>query len=447
MRFDTLADWLAWQETFHAKSIDLGLDRIQAVYERMDLTRPAPVVITVGGTNGKGSCVAFLEAMLRSSGFRVGTYTSPHLLQYNERVTLDGSQATDDEFMASFDRVDRSLDDATLTYFEFGTLAAFDLMERTELDIAVLEVGLGGRLDAVNIIDADCSLITTIGLDHMDYLGPDRESIGREKAGIMRGNRPAVCGDREPPQSLLDEADRIGADLKRIGRDFDFELQGDNWSWKTLVGAAFQPRITDLPKPVMPGAYQLANAACCVQALACLSDRIPVGDEAIAKGLRKAVLPGRLQMTQIAGVEVILDVAHNPQAAASLASALDELPERRPQVAVFAQLKDKDHRGVVEALQHHFDHWYIAGLDGERGLAGHELAACAADRIDPGNITVCTGARHALDVAIHATGRRGRVVVFGSFHTVETVAGMVYAAEEKGIAEARMKDETRETGQ
>lgn len=430
MRFTTLAEWLAWQETFHPKSIDLGLDRIQAVYGRMGLTRPAPVVITVGGTNGKGSCVAFLEAMLRAAGYRVGTYTSPHLLRYNERVTLDGRQATDDEFIQAFDRVDQALADVTLSYFEFGTLAAFDLMERYEMEVAVLEVGLGGRLDAVNIIDADCSLITTIALDHMDYLGPDRESIGREKAGIMREDRPAVCGDRDPPESLLSEAHRIGADLRRLGRDFDYENQGSTWSLGTLVGAAFQPQITDLPKPTMPGTYQLANAACCLEALACLSNPLTVPEEAIAKGLKQAVLPGRLQRTEIEGVEVILDVAHNPQAAASLASALDELPDRRPQVAVFAQLKDKDHQGVAEALENCFDHWYIAGLEGERGLAGHELAARIADRIDPDHVTVCAEIRHALDVAVHSTGRAGRVVVFGSFHTVESVASTIKAAEE-----------------
>lgn len=432
MRFNTLPDWLAWQETFHAKSIDLGLDRIQSVYRRMGLARPAPVVITVGGTNGKGSCVAFLESFLRLAGYRVGTYTSPHLLRYNERVTLDGRRATDDELIEAFDRVDQALDGATLTYFEFGTLAALDLMERNEMEVAVLEVGLGGRLDAVNIIDADCSLITTIGLDHMDYLGPDRDSIGREKAGIMRKDRPAVCGDREPPESLLGEADGIGADLHRLGRDFDYENQGDTWSWGTLAGAAYQPRITGLPRPAIPGAYQLANAACCLQVLSCLPDRLDIPDGAIAEGLKQAVLPGRLQRTAIQGVEVILDVAHNPQAASSLASALDELPGRRPQVAVFAQLKDKDHRGVVEALKDRFDHWYIAGLEGERGLAGHELAARIADRIDSGRVTVCAEIRHALDVAVHTTGRQGRIVVFGSFHTVEAAAGMADAAEERG---------------
>lgn len=428
MRFTTLAEWLAWQETFHPKSVDLGLDRIQSVFERMGLTRPAPVVITVGGTNGKGSCVAFLEAMLRAAGYRVGTYTSPHLIEYNERVTLDGRQATDDEFIQAFDRVDQALADVTLSYFEFGTLAAFDLMERNDMEVAVLEVGLGGRLDAVNIIDADCSLITTIALDHMDYLGPDRESIGREKAGIMRKDRPAVCGDRAPPESLLSEAQRIGAELHCLGRDFDCDLQGDTWSWGTLVGAAFQPRITGLPKPAMPGTYQLANAACCLQVLDSLSNRLQVPNAAISKGLKQAILPGRLQRTEVDGVEVILDVAHNPQAAASLASALDELPERRPQVAVFAQLKDKDHQGVVEALEGRFDHWYIAGLEGERGLAGHELAARIANLIDPGHVTVCAEARHALDVAVHSTGRAGRVVVFGSFNTVEAAAGMVIAA-------------------
>lgn len=440
MRFKTLPEWLAWQETFHPKSIDLGLDRIQAVFERMALTRPAPVVITVGGTNGKGSCVAFLEAMLRSAGYRVGAYTSPHLVRYNERVTLDGRQVTDEEFVMAFERVDRALDDVTLSYFEFGTLAAFDLMERNDMEVAVLEVGLGGRLDAVNIIDADCSMITTVALDHVDYLGPDRESIGREKAGIMRKGRPAVCGDREPPQSLLDETARIGADLRLLGRDFDFEDNGNTWS--AFVGAplgateragmgspvgAASAAITfaEIPKPAMPGTYQLANAACSLEALAGLSDRLEVSEKAVRQGLREAVVPGRLERLAIEGVETILDVAHNPQAAASLASALDELPDRRPQVAVFAALTDKDHRGVARALANRFDHWYLAGLEGERGLSGHELASRIRDLVDPGHLTVCREVSHAFDVARHATGGEGRVVVFGSFHTVEAVARLM----------------------
>lgn len=427
MRFDTLPEWLAWQESFHPKSIDLGLDRIQAVFDRMGLTRPAPVVITVGGTNGKGSCVAFLEAILRAAGYRTGTYTSPHLLRYNERVTLDGRQATDEALIHAFDRVDEALEDVTLSYFEFGTLAAFDLMERAQLDVAILEVGLGGRLDAVNLIDADCSLITTIDLDHMDYLGPDRESIGREKAGIMRKGRPAVCGDREPPTSLLDEAKRIGANLMRLGRDFDYQAHDDTWTFNAGGRAGRGPGAetaihANLPKPTMPGHYQLANAACCLAVLVCLADRLPVAREAIADGLRQATVPGRLQRLEIEGVEVILDVAHNPQAAASLASALSEMPASRPQAAVFAALRNKDHRGVVEALKDHFDHWYLAGLEGERGLSGHELASRLADVLDPGRLTVFTDVSHAFDVACHATGRAGRVVVFGSFHTVEAVA-------------------------
>lgn len=431
MRFDTLPEWLAWQEIFHPKSIDLGLERIRAVFARMGLTRPAPVVITVGGTNGKGSCVAFLDHILRGAGYRVGAYTSPHLLRYNERISLDGRQAADEELIQAFDRVDRALGEVTLSYFEFGTLAAFDLMERGQLDVAVLEVGLGGCLDAVNIIDADCALITTIALDHMDYLGPDRESIAREKAGIMREGRPAVCGDREPPQSLLHEAERIGADLKLLGRDFDYEDQESHWSFHAGARGGGRRQVSGaasggipfgtLPRPAMAGAYQRANAACCLQVLDCLSGQLQVGRDAITEGLRKAVVPGRLQRLEIEGVEVVLDVAHNPQAAASLASALAELPGRRPQVAVFAALKDKDHRGVAEALRSQFDHWFLAGLEGERGLSGHELASRLGDLVDPDHIKVCPGVVHAFDVARHATGRQGRVVVFGSFHTVESV--------------------------
>lgn len=418
MRFNSLADWLAWQETLHPKSIDLGLDRIRDVYARMGLSRPAPVVITVGGTNGKGSCVACLDAMLRAAGYRVGAYTSPHLLEYNERITLDGRRVADEELVGAFDRVDRALDGVTLTYFEFGTLAAFDLMERAGMDVAVLEVGLGGRLDAVNIIDADCVLITTIGLDHMDWLGPNRESIAREKAGIMREGRPAVCGDRDPPHSLLQEAGRMGAELRLIGRDFDFDDRGE--SWVAVVGAPGGARSSvELPKPAMPGAYQLDNAACCLQVLACLDDRLTVPDTAVAEGLQSAVLPGRLQRIEIDGVEVILDVAHNPQAAASLASALGELQERSPQVAVFAQLAGKDHRGVVEALRHEFNHWYLAGLEGARALSGPELAHALSGLIDGDAITVCPDVAHALGPALREAGSEGRVVVFGSFRTVE----------------------------
>jgi len=426
MRFNTLADWLAWQETLHAKSIDLGLDRIRDVYSRMGLARPAPVVITVGGTNGKGSCVAFLDHMLRAAGYRAGAYTSPHLLTYNERITLDGRQVADGELVGAFDRVDRALGGVTLTYFEFGTLAAFDLMERNEMEVAVLEVGLGGRLDAVNIIDADCALVTTIGLDHMDWLGPNRESIAREKAGIMRKGRPAVCGDRDPPHTLLAEAERIGADLHLIGRDFDYRRTRDGWAWQHTVGARLRAtRRMGLLKPTMPGAYQLDNAACCLEVLACLEDRLNVPDDAVAEGLRRAVLPGRLQRLELNGVDIILDVAHNPQAAASLDSALDELPERRPQVAVFAQLADKDHRGVVEPLKKRFDHWYLAGVDGPRACSGAELAHDIAGLVPTDQVTACPDVAQALGLALSGTDGAGRVVIFGSFRTVEIAAGLL----------------------
>lgn len=441
MRFPTLADWLRWQESLHPKSIDLGLDRVCAVFDRMGLTRPAPVVVTVAGTNGKGSCVAFLDAMLRAGGYKTGAYTSPHLLRYNERVIVDGEQATDEELVQAFQRVDDARGDISLTYFEFGTLAAFDLFERAELDVAILEVGLGGRLDAVNIIDADCALITTIGLDHSDWLGPDRDSIAKEKAGIMRKDRSVVFGDRDMPETIRTEAERIGASLCVLGRDFDYKAHDGTWTFHVgapldatdstnqntvrpersaeLDEARSRSTRPNLPKPALPGAYQLANAAACLMVLEMLRDRLTISDEAVAQGLQSARLAGRLQRVEIAGVEVILDVAHNPQAAASLASALEQLPEKRPQVAVFAQLRDKDHAGVVAALRDQFDHWHLAGLESERGLSGHELANRISGQIPPDQFTVCSEVRHALDIAVHGTGREGRVVVFGSFHTVE----------------------------
>ncbi len=309
MRFDTLNDWLAWQETLHPKAIDLGLERVREVAARLGLLAPKHVVISVAGTNGKGSSVAMLEAILACAGLRVGAYTSPHLWQYNERIRIDRQPVDDAVLVASFARIDAARGDISLSYFEFGTLAALDILQRADVDVAVLEVGLGGRLDAVNIVDADCALVTGIGIDHVEWLGPDRESIGREKAGIFRGGRPAVCSDPQPPASLRAVAQDCGAIWYGLGEQFGYARTGEVWDW-------WGPnlRLDGLPLPALPGPFQLQNAAGVVMALQTLGARLPVSVQALQAGLRAARVAGRF--TVVPGpFETIFDVAHNPHAA------------------------------------------------------------------------------------------------------------------------------------
>lgn len=408
---DTLAGWLAHWERVHARPIDLGLERVAAIAERMRLSRPAPTCITVGGTNGKGSTVAMLDAILRATGRVVGTYTSPHLLSYNERVRIDGECVDDAELIAAFRRVEAAREATTLTYFEAGTLAAFAVFEAREVDVAVLEVGMGGRLDAVNVVDADAAIVTTIDLDHQEFLGPDRNAIGREKAGIFRSGRPAISGDRSPPQSLLAHASAIGADLQRAGVDFGVHDAPGGWTWWHRDGASI-----DLPRPSLPGAFQFDNAAAAVAALHALRHTLPVSPSAIAAGLASARCPGRLQRVGETP-EVVVDVAHNPQAARELALWLAAQPARRT-VAVFAALGDKDYAGIVAPLRGAIDAWFVAGLrdDSPRGL---EAASTAARMAALGiAATACDGVAQALAAAREVAGPAGRVLAFGSFHTV-----------------------------
>ena len=405
----TLADWLEYIERQHPRSIELGLDRVRAVAARMGLEAPAPRVVTVGGTNGKGSTVAFIEAIARAAGWRVGAYTSPHLLRYNERVRIDGREAGDEALVAAFAAVETARSDVPLTYFEFGTLAALRLFADAGLDLAVLEVGLGGRLDAVNLVDADIAVITTVDLDHQDWLGADREAIGAEKAGIARPWKPLVLGDTEPPSSVVGHAYRIGASAIVYGSDFFAEpVDGRAWRWRELNFAL------DLPRPQLAGDIQLRNAAVAIAALRALPDDLP--DAAFADGVAAARLPGRLQRVEVSGVEVLVDVAHNPQAAGTLAAALAAIPAPGRTLAVYAALADKDLAGVVAALADVVDHWRIAGLAGDRGLdvdafaqrLQGTVAAQAARSVD---------VAAALDAALGAARPGDRAVVFGSFHT------------------------------
>jgi dihydrofolate synthase / folylpolyglutamate synthase len=407
----TLPDWLAYIERQHPKSIVLGLDRVREVATRMQLTRPARQVVTVAGTNGKGSTVAFIESIARAAGWKVGAYTSPHLLAYNERVRADGVDAPDDVLVTAFEAVEAARGDIALTYFEYGTLAALWWFERSGLDLAVLEVGLGGRLDAVNLVDADVAVVTTVDLDHQDWLGDDRETIGREKAGIARAGRPLILGEDDPPSSVLGHAYAIGASAIRAGCDFFFEPLGDGrWQWRE-IGVEL-----DLPMPRLAAPSQLRNAATAIAALHALDGDI--GNAAYAQGVADAYLAGRLQRLIRDGVEIVIDVAHNPQAARELAKWSKDSPVEGRTLGVFAALGDKDIAGLVAALQDQIDSWFLAGLEeaGARGLPVadfaarlHATAAAHADR----HATVA----QALDAALARAGAGDRVLVFGSFHT------------------------------
>ena len=408
----TLDDWLAYIERQHPATIDLGLDRVRAVAERLQLTQPAERTIVVAGTNGKGSTVAFLEAIARAAGWRTGAYTSPHLLRYIERVRIDGHEADDASLVEAFEAVEAARGDTSLTYFEYGTLAALWLFDRAALDLGILEVGLGGRLDAVNLVDADVAVITTVDLDHQDWLGNDREVIGAEKAGIARAWKPLVLGDDDPPSSVLGRAYRIGASAIRANCDFFFEpIDAAQWRWRE-VGFSI-----DLPMPALVAPVQLRNAATAIAALRALD--APVSREALVEGVAQAAVAGRLQRVERDGVAFVLDVGHNPQAAGALAGWLDATPIEGRTWAVFAALGDKDVAGVVEALATRVDGWFLAGLEsaGPRGASvdafAERLAGTPAER----------GARHATVedalAAASAQARAGdRVLVFGSFHTV-----------------------------
>lgn len=403
-----LQDWLSAIQARHPTEIEMGLDRVGAVYARMDCGRPAAQVITIGGTNGKGSTVAFVEAIARAAGWRVGAYTSPHLLAYNERVRIDGRDVDDAALVAAFEAVETARGQTPLTFFETGTLAALWLFARADLDLAVLEVGLGGRLDAVNIVEPDVSVITTVGLDHQDWLGDDIEAIGLEKAGIARAWKPLVLGDTDPPASVLRHAYRIGAVAVRGGSDFLFAPVGDDrWVWRE-VGYE-----VELPMPALVAPVQLRNAAVAVAAVRALGR--DVEDTALASGIADATLDARLQRFDRGGVEVVVDVAHNPQAAQALADWLQVAPAAGRTVAVFAALADKDAAGVASALAPSIARWHLAGSQGF-GARGQDAAALRA-RLPAGlDADLHADVGHALEAAVAAAKPGERVLVLGSFH-------------------------------
>ncbi|MGH8263412.1 MAG: bifunctional tetrahydrofolate synthase/dihydrofolate synthase [Steroidobacterales bacterium] len=411
-RFASLDAWLGWQERLHPSTIDLGLERVERVRAALALKPFGCPVVTVGGTNGKGSCVALFESILGAQGARVGTFTSPHLNRYNERIHVGGREVTDRELMDAFERITDVRADVSLTFFEYNALAAFCVFADAALDAIVLEVGLGGRLDAVNVIDADVALLVSVGIDHVDWLGPTLEAIGREKAGIFRRGRPAVLGSAEMPKSVRESAEAIGAQLIEPPRDFRWSRSGPRWHWQGRAGSH-----EDLPPPALAGAQQFDNAAAVLAVLESLADRLPVTRDAIVHGLEGVRLPGRFQRISLSGVDWILDVAHNADAAHSLARNLRDTPSAGRTLAVFGVLKDKDARAIVNSLQACIDAWLLVDLGGERGLTGRELAQRAFAENRAG-IDAVGSLSAALAQARTAARPGDRVAVFGSFHVV-----------------------------
>lgn len=411
-RFPSLKAWLDWQETLHPETIELGLERVGTVADRLACRRPAPRVISVAGTNGKGSSVALLEAILTRAGYRVGAYTSPHLFRYNERVRLMGEAVNDDLLCAAFARIDAQRSDISLTYFEFATLAALDIFSRQPLDVAILEVGLGGRLDAVNIVDADVALITSIGIDHTAWLGDNREAIAREKAGIMRPGRPVVCSDSDCPAALEQEAQRVGAHLYRLGAEFRLSHRGQRWHWQ-----GSQSSFRDLPVPRLSGGHQLANAAGVMQVLELLYESLPVDQKAVAAGLKWMSIPGRIQ--RIPGsVEQVLDVSHNAQAAEALADALRQRPVAGCTHAVIGMMRDKQVADFLTPLRGLVDMWYATGLPVDRAFTGDKLAGLIREQVSGQPVNACKAPADALDCLRSVVRTGDRVLVCGSFHTV-----------------------------
>jgi dihydrofolate synthase/folylpolyglutamate synthase len=426
---DTLAGWLSRLESQHPVTIDMGLDRVAAVATRMNIRFDCPV-ITVGGTNGKGSTCAMLEAILLQAGYRVGLTTSPHLIDFNERARVVGEAASDAELVRYFAAVEQARDDISLSYFEFTTLAILQMFVDAQLDVVILEVGLGGRLDAMNIIDADVAIITSVDIDHTEYLGHTREAIGFEKAGIFRAGKAAICSDPVPPQSLLDHAAAVGADLWLLGRDFNY--MGDQLQWN--YGGREQRR-NSLGYPSLRGANQLLNAAAALAALEVLRLRIPVGAQEVRTGLVLVDLPGRFQVLP-GRPTVILDVAHNPHAAATLSQNFGNMGFHPYTYAVFGALQDKDIDGVIAQLKGQVDHWCVTDLPLPRGASAEQIrqkllaaGVTPTDKADAECTISCFSTpAEAFANATSRAGENDRIAVFGSFLTVAGVMAFRAAA-------------------
>lgn len=409
----SLEDWLAHCERLHPKAVDFTLDRVQAVRNRLALRFEVPV-ITVAGTNGKGSTCAMIESIARQAGYRTGLHIKPHLVRFEERCCINGALANAETLLPHFEAVEAARGDITLTYFEFTMLAIVRAFTHAPLDLVILEVGLGGRLDAVNAFDADCAVITSIALDHTEFLGPDRESIGREKAGILRAGRPAIVSDPQPPRSVIDAAEALGADLWLLGRDFNVQGDRQQWGW-----AGRGRRYHALAYPALRGANQLLNAAGALAALEALRDRLPLNAQAVRNGLAMVELPGRFQIVP-GQPSIVLDVAHNPQSVAALAANLDQMGFFARTHAVFGVMADKDIDAVLRQMAPLVDAWYLCDLPLPRAATAAALSARVPRTHGTHDIAVSAHESPvaALRAAIDRADPADRIVVFGSFYTV-----------------------------
>ena len=420
-----LDDWLDYIGRQHSAEIVMGLDRVRAVWERMDKPQAA-INLIVGGTNGKGSTCAMLESILHTAGYKTGFYSSPHLVRYNERVRVSKEDASDTQLIASFDAVERARTLVApvipLTYFEFATLSALWVFDQTSVDVAILEVGLGGRLDAVNIIDADVSIVVTVDLDHQSYLGDTREKIGFEKAHIYRAGRPAIFADTAPPLTLLEYARNIGADLRLLGRDFHYQVMDGQWQFLSKKSARHS-----LPFPALRGSFQLKNASAALEALEALQDRLPVSQGQVKRGLLEVEWPGRMQVLPGRPV-VVLDVAHNPHAARALDDALGSMGFHQNTYAVFGMLTDKDIDSVIEILKGRIDFWCIAGLEsaaGSRGATAEIMVGKLEAHGLGGQYSSHVSIAKAYAAAREKAGENDRILVFGSFYTVAEILRLI----------------------
>ena len=410
----SLNDWLAYIEALHPKDIEMGLGRVNQVKQRLNLQCNFPV-ITVAGTNGKGSTCAMLEHIYHAAGYRVASYSSPHLLRYSERIRVARHEISDEALIRAFQAIESARQEIQLTYFEYGTLAAMWHFCNADVDVAILEVGLGGRLDAVNVFEPSCAIVTSVDLDHMDFLGDTRELIGAEKAGVFRANIPAICGDLSPPQSLINYAEVIGADLKRIQHDFQFERDQSCWRYSSPLCT-----LDALPMPALVGDFQLYNASCVMTAIQSLQSVLPVSKEAICDGLLTVRLHGRYQYLS-SKPDVILDVAHNPHAAKSLAANLKNTATQGKTIAVFAMLADKDIRGVIQAIAGEVDEWYVSGISHVRGADALTIHQLVNAELPDAVIRLFDGVKNAYEQACIDANENDRIIILGSFFTVAEV--------------------------
>jgi dihydrofolate synthase/folylpolyglutamate synthase len=428
MRFQTLAEWLNWQESLHSQAIDLGLDRVRQVWQSLQIASLARHVVTVAGTNGKGSCISFLESFYQQAGFSTASYTSPHLLRYNERVCINQQPVSDEALCQAFDRVDQARGNVSLTYFEFGTLAAFAIIAQADVDVCFLEVGLGGRLDAVNIIDADVAVITSVGLDHTDWLGDTREQIGFEKAGVFRTQRTAIVTEPDCPETVKEYAQEIQASLLCIDRDFSIRLQDNAWDWIASNDNSGRSRYS-LPLPGLRGEHQLRNAAAAIAVVNQLQSDLPVSMDAIRAGLLEARRPGRFQ--ECGGdVSIILDVAHNVQAVEALIKNLQRYPVAGKICAIFAAMKDKD----IPSILRLFDvqcaglvtHWFLPDIALDRAENPEKIASFFEAPKLHNSVTICSNVKNAYEKVQDITSPGDRILIFGSFYLVEQVLELTH---------------------